>query len=99
MITYTWKNIELSCHHSMYNKSNVAFAYTATLVANDNNGNYREKKISGGLGIPGDNFIEYSEITKEVAINWIEKYLGDDLQQLKSTLESELTVFKLLKFE
>ena len=99
MITYSWKNIEISCHHRMYNKTNVAFAYTATLIATDSDGNSKEKKVSGGLGVPSDNFIDYSGITKEIAVNWIEKYLGDNLYKLKNELESELTTFKILKFE
>lgn len=99
MITYSWKNIEISCHHRMYNKTNVAFAYTAILLATDSDGNSKEKKVSGGLGVPGDNFIDYSGITKEIAVNWIEKYLGANLDKLKNELESELTIFKILKFE
>ena len=100
MITYSWKNIEISCHHRMYEKTNVAFAYTAILIATDSDGNSKEKKVSGGFGVPdGDNFIDYSEITKEIAVTWIENYLGSNLDKLKNELESELTVFKILKFE
>ena len=99
MITFSWKNIELSCHHSMYGKNNVAFAATAILVATDSNGNTKEKQLTVGLGVPGNNFINESDITKEDAINWIENALGTLLDSEKNILESQLTTFKLIRFE
>jgi len=97
MITYSWKNIELSCHHNMYGKQEVAFAWSGTLVATDESGNTREKTLAGGLGVPGDSFIDSADITKEDAVSWIEASL--DLESIKADLESQLTVFKIIKFE
>lgn len=99
MITYSWKNIELSCHHSMYGKSNVAFSFSATLTATDSEGITREKKISGGFGEPGNNYIDSGDITKENAIEWIESALGDILEREKKDLELQLTVFKIIRFD
>jgi len=99
MITFSWKNIELSCHHSMYGKTDVAFAFTATLVATNDEGYSKEKEISGGFGAPGSSYTESNDITKADAISWIESALGDNLQNEKDTLESQLSVFKILRFE
>lgn len=100
MITYTWKNIEIQCHHSKYGQSNVAFAGSGTLVATDDNGITVEKKLMVGFGTPPDTgYIASSDITKEIAVSWIEGALGDLLTAEKTTLESKLTVFKIIRWQ
>lgn len=84
----------------MYGKTDVAFAFTATLVATDDDTGYsKEKEISGGFGAPSSSYTESNDITKAAAISWIESSLGDNLQNEKDTLESQLSVFKILRFE
>jgi len=100
MITYTWKNIELQCHHNKYGQSNVAFAADGTLVATDENGITSEKKLTVGFGTPPDSGYTASEdITKEIAVSWIENALGDLLTAEKTALENNLTVFKIIRWD
>ena len=86
MITYTWKNIEIQCHHTMYGQSNVAFAGCGTLVATDENGVTSEKELSVGFSTPPNSgYTASSDITKEIAVCRIDP-LGLD-QLLHPTLD------------
>lgn len=100
MITYTWKNIEIQCYHTMYGESNVAFAGTGTLVATDENGITSEKKLTIGFSTPpSSGYTAASDITKEIAVSWIESALGDLLTVEKTALENNLTVFKIIRWD
>ena len=100
MITYTWKNIEIQCHHTMYGESNVAFAGSGTLVATDENGVTSEKKLMVGFNTPpSSGYTESSDITKELAVSWIERALGDTLTAEKTALENNLTIFKIIRWQ
>ena len=86
MITYTWKNIELQCHKKMYGLTDVVFAITGDFIASLN-GVEEVKTITVGIGVPNkDNYIVASEVTKDMAINWIESSL--DISKLKQELEN-----------
>lgn len=100
MITYTWKNIEIQCHHSMYGQSNVAFAGKGTLVATDENQISSEKEIATGFGAPAvSGYIAAGDITKEMAVSWIEGSLGDTLAVEKGILANNLTTFKIIRWD
>ena len=100
MITYTWKNIEVQCHHTMYGESNVAFAGSGTLIATDENGITSEKKLMVGFNTPpSSGYTESSDITKEIAVSWIESALGDSLTAEKTALENNLTIFKIIRWQ
>ena len=100
MITYTWKDIEIQCHHTMYGESNVAFAGSGTLVATDENGITSEKKLTTGFSTPpSSGYTASSDITKEIAVSWIESALGDLLTAEKTALENNLTVFKIIRWD
>lgn len=100
MITYTWKNIEVQCHHTMYGESNVAFAGKGTLVATDENDVTSEKELSVGFSTPPNSgYTASSDITKELAVSWIESALGDTLTAEKTALENNLTIFKIIRWQ
>ena len=84
----------------MYGQSNVAFAGCGTLVATDENGVTSEKELSVGFSTPPNSgYTAYSDITKEIAVSWIESALGDLLTAEKTALENNLTVFKIIRWQ
>jgi hypothetical protein len=84
----------------MYGESNVAFAGCGTLVATDENGVTSEKKLTTGFNTPPNSgYIASSDITKEIAVSWIESALGDLLTAEKTALENNLTVFKIIRWD
>ena len=84
----------------MYGESNVAFAGCGTLVATDENGVTSEKELSVGFSTPPNSgYTSSSDITKEIAVSWIESALGDLLTAEKTALENNLTVFKIIRWD
>ena len=106
MISFNWKNIELKCFHELEDRAGVAFSWTGTLIASDENGNTRERLLGGSLGTPGtgglldagDDFIEADDITKEDVVSWIESKLLN-LDEIKNELSEDLSTYKLIRFE
>ena len=48
---------------------------------------------------PSSGYTASSDITKEIAVSWIESALGDLLTAEKTALENNLTVFKIIRWD
>lgn len=97
MITFEYKNIELSCHKNMYGQTNVVFGINADLIGTNEDGISKTKNISAALGKPGTPYIDISVITKDQAVAWIESNAANVIQQVKDELTADLETFKIVR--
>lgn len=89
MITYTWSISQLDCAPSENGLINVVKVIHWNLVGQDENG--ISASISNSYPLPEPNpevFADYSTLTKEIVIGWLETNL--DVGYLQTTLTNEI---------
>ena len=89
MITYTWDIFKLDCAASENGLTNVVKIIHWVLQAQDENG--ISASISNSYPLPNPNpeaFTDYSTLTKETVISWLQNSL--DVGYLQTYLKSEI---------
>lgn len=90
MITYTWSISQLDCAPSENGLTNVVKVIHWNLVGQDENG--ISASISNSYPLPEPNpevFTDYSTLTEETVISWLEGNL--DVGYLQTNLTNEIT--------
>jgi hypothetical protein len=89
MITYTWSISRLDCAPSENGLTNVVKVINWKLKAQDENGYSAECSNSYPLSSPSsEGFADYSNLTKETVIGWLESNL--DVGYLQTRLSNEI---------
>lgn len=89
MITYTWNIFQLDCAPSENGLTNVVKVIHWGLKAQDDNGYSAECSNSYPLPSPSpEGFSDYSSLTKETVISWLENNL--DVGYIQSRLSNEI---------
>lgn len=90
MITYTWNIVQLDCAPSENELTNVVKVIHWSLTAQDENGT--SASITNSYPLPEPNpeaFTDYSTLTKEIVISWLESNL--DTGYLKTKLADDIS--------
>jgi hypothetical protein len=89
MITYTWDILQLDCAPSENDLTNVVKVINWRLIGQDENGKTASMSNSYPLPSPSpEAFTDYSTLTQETVIGWLESNL--DVGYLQSRLSNEI---------
>lgn len=91
MTTYTWKISQLECIPSSDGKNNIVSTVHWRFNADDGE-NIAEVYGSQTLNFDVNNsFINYSDLTKNTVVNWVQKEMGIDVvNKLQESLDKQL---------
>jgi len=90
--TYTWRIETLKCAPQVGDKVNVVKSIPYDYIGVDDDG--IEAIVSGDLEVadPGEDWIEYSDLTKSDVEGWLEANL--DVQTLKNKIQNKIDLIK-----
>lgn len=89
MITYTWSILQLDCAPSENGLTNVVKVIHWSLTGQDENGTSASIKNAYPLPEPNpEQFTDYSSLTEETVIGWLESNL--DVGFLQTSLANEI---------
>lgn len=95
MINYTWSIIKMDVISSLDGLNNVVKHIEWSLLAEkDIDGTNYSALYAGSADLTSpdqQNFTSYDQITFELALNWVQQYLGESLiSDLKKDLENQI---------
>ena len=99
--TYTWKEVKCWAYPSINDHTKVINLVEGICVATDDNGGSAEEKIA--VGIPWhtlENFIDFNDVTKDQAVQWLENALStENLNAFKNRLATNASIHVRKTFE
>jgi len=77
-MTFNWNVLQMDYTVSQDGFTNVVNTVHWNCSSSDSDGNYGSSYGAVSLQPPSGEFVEWSDITEEVAIGWVKGALGDD---------------------
>ena len=91
MNTYTWSISKLDCTPSENGLTNVVKDIEWTFTGQDENGISSSISKSSSISSPDpEEFVDYSTLTEETIIGWLESRHIDDIEFLKLKIDSDI---------
>jgi len=86
-----WSILEMRYILSENGQENVVKEVLASITKSDEAGNSGRSRRYIALGDPGESFINYSDITEEVAIGWAQSALtAEELTEIEADIDNQI---------